>query len=80
MFMPKPETTPLDPSRDGSKSSDIQQAATFLLTRRWFRRLWVVQESCLAQHIAFVIGDHEFDSGAIVSMVPWLETARKSKI
>ncbi|KAH6425708.1 hypothetical protein HBI14_064490 [Parastagonospora nodorum] len=38
----------------------IRLAMVWLLTRRWFRRLWVVQESCLAQKIVFVLGDHYF--------------------
>jgi hypothetical protein len=50
-----------------------QLAMVWLLTRRWFRRLWVVQESCLAQQIAFILGDYEFSPGAISCILRWAE-------
>jgi hypothetical protein len=81
-FTSKPGTIIPDPVRDDYYFifPEVQQATVFLLTRRWFRRLWVVQELCLARRPVFVIGDHEFDSQTIASMVPWLEDASESSM
>ncbi|PVH99821.1 HET-domain-containing protein [Periconia macrospinosa] len=40
-FTPKSGKSPFDPEKNRSKSSKVEMAAIWLLTRRWFRRLWV---------------------------------------
>lgn len=57
----------------------IQLAMVWLLTRRWFRRLWVVQESCLAQKLVFVLGDYDFSPVAISCIMRWLEELSPEK-
>lgn len=49
--------------------------ATYLITRRWFKRLWVLQEFCLARRLSFRFGEHRVDSetvtGIIASVSRW---------
>jgi hypothetical protein len=51
----------------------VKMAMIWLLTRRWFRRLWVVQESCLARQITFVLGDYDFSPGSLSRVIRKLE-------
>jgi len=48
-------------------------AASVLLTRRWFRRLWVVQESRQARHTLFLLGENQFRTDLISSVLRWTE-------
>lgn len=49
-------------------------AAIMLLTRRWFSRLWVVQELCLATDVVFLLGDGdlEFREDTLRSAYGWI--------
>ena len=48
-------------------------AAFVLLTRRWFRRLWVVQESRQARQTLFLLGETQFSANLISSVLRWVE-------
>ncbi|KAK5625252.1 hypothetical protein RRF57_000968 [Xylaria bambusicola] len=34
-------------------------AASYLLSRRWFRRLWVLQEMCIPKDLVFWFREHQ---------------------
>ncbi|KAI3316672.1 heterokaryon incompatibility protein-domain-containing protein [Xylariaceae sp. AK1471] len=34
-------------------------AVVYLLSRRWFRRIWVLQEMCISQNLIFWFGEHQ---------------------
>jgi hypothetical protein len=61
----KPESTNSDnrpsPMPESSKGDDWVTilGVLHLLTRRWFRRIWVLQEACLANEIIFLLGNHQ---------------------
>lgn len=38
-----------------------------VLSCQWFRRVWVVQELCLAQNVLYMIGDHEISINALLT-------------
>jgi hypothetical protein len=75
-------TTPLSFSnKDMDKFDEIvfQVAMAWLVTRRWFRRLWVVQESCLARQMTFVTGDYDFRPESFSRVIEWLENLSPEK-
>jgi hypothetical protein len=75
-------TTPLSFSNKEMDKFDVtvvQMAMTWLVTRRWFRRLWVVQESCLARQMTFVMGDYDFNSESFSCVISWLEDLSPEK-
>ncbi|KAI0906049.1 hypothetical protein F4823DRAFT_631880 [Ustulina deusta] len=43
--------------------------AAYLLSRRWFGRLWVLQEFCLARHIDIQFGEHHVRPETIVGLI-----------
>ncbi|KAI4913049.1 uncharacterized protein J4E92_009921 [Alternaria infectoria] len=51
----------------------LTSAAFALLTRRWFRRLWVVQESRQARQTLFLLGETQFRANLISSVLRWVE-------
>ena len=53
--------------------AEYQYAALVLLTCRWFRRLWVLQEIRKARRTVFFLDDIQFSTEMISSMVWWLE-------
>jgi hypothetical protein len=58
-------------------ADELQYSALILLTRRWFRRLWVLQEVRKVRRTVFFLGDIQFSTGVISSMVWWLEESLK---
>ncbi|KAM0189059.1 hypothetical protein ACHAPQ_009632 [Fusarium lateritium] len=44
----------------------------FLITRKWFRRLWVLQELCLAKQATFFLGDYEMEANDISAAFVWM--------
>jgi hypothetical protein len=53
------------------KYEALKVAAFFLLTRRRFRRLWVLQESRKARRTVFFLGDFQSGAEIILSIVQW---------
>ncbi len=43
--------------------------AAYLLSRRWFGRLWVLQEFCLARRIDIQFGEHHIRPETIVGLI-----------
>ncbi|KAF2969623.1 hypothetical protein GQX73_g3952 [Xylaria multiplex] len=43
--------------------------AAYLLSRRWFGRLWVLQEFCLARHIDIRFGEHHIRPETVVGLI-----------
>lgn len=54
---------------DDFKDLECIMAGAYLLTRRWFRRLWIVQEKCLARQSEFILGDCHFETEVITSTI-----------
>lgn len=50
-------------------------ASIYLVSRRWFRRLWVVQELCLARRVSFLLGEHDMDTATVLNATKFLTTA-----
>ncbi|RDW56835.1 hypothetical protein BP5796_12902 [Coleophoma crateriformis] len=47
--------------KEGSRAdSELNFIMTHILQRRWFKRVWVVQELCLARQVVFVLGEYDF--------------------
>ncbi|KAF4333589.1 heterokaryon incompatibility 6 OR allele [Fusarium beomiforme] len=44
----------------------------FIVTRKWFKRLWVLQELCLAKEAIFLLGDHVFEADDISVAFGWM--------
>ncbi|KAI0006392.1 heterokaryon incompatibility protein-domain-containing protein [Xylariaceae sp. FL0662B] len=53
-------------------------AAGYLLLRRYFTRLWVLQEACLAKEIAFRLGDHRLSPATFAAALHWIGGASES--
>ncbi|KAH7083096.1 heterokaryon incompatibility protein-domain-containing protein [Paraphoma chrysanthemicola] len=54
---------------DHLKDLECIVAGAYLLTRRWFRRLWIVQEKRLARQSEFILGDCYFETEVITSTI-----------
>ncbi|KAF2870895.1 hypothetical protein BDV95DRAFT_70783 [Massariosphaeria phaeospora] len=63
------------PDKGLSERPDLAITAMYLLTRRWFQRLWVVQETCLARDIRFLLGEHELSQQALTAAIEWIGIA-----
>jgi hypothetical protein len=50
----------------------LLSASIVLLTRKWFSRLWVVQELCLAREVTFFLGEDQFDADTLGSAYLWI--------
>lgn len=50
----------------GSQIPQITTAVPYLLSRRYFGRLWVLQEVCLAQSIEILIGAHRLSPETLI--------------
>lgn len=46
----------------------------FIVTRRWFKRLWVLQELCLASKAVFILGEHQFQASDISVALSWVHS------
>lgn len=71
------------PSGLGIDAEELYYAcgtAISLASCQWFRRVWVVQELCLAQTVIFKIGDAEMTCGALVSGFNLLRNMKKFTI
>ncbi|KAF9775869.1 hypothetical protein IL306_006001 [Fusarium sp. DS 682] len=44
----------------------------FIVTRKWFKRLWVLQELCLAKEAIFLLGDYKFEANDISVAFGWM--------
>ena len=56
-------------------------AVFFVLSRRWFQRVWVLQEVLLSRDLVFLCGEGEFASGQLEQMLSWiLDPVRNSSI
>ncbi|KAI1748115.1 heterokaryon incompatibility protein-domain-containing protein [Xylaria castorea] len=49
--------------------------AAYLFSRRWFSRLWVIQEMCLAREIVFFLGDREISPKQLATAIEVSEKA-----
>ncbi|RDW57635.1 hypothetical protein BP6252_13717 [Coleophoma cylindrospora] len=47
--------------------SELNFIMSHILQRRWFKRVWVVQELCLARQVVFVLGEHDFQPESILN-------------
>ncbi|KAI1314023.1 hypothetical protein F5Y03DRAFT_380872 [Xylaria venustula] len=54
-------------------------AAAYLMTRRWFGRLWVLQEFCLARRIDIQFGEHRIRPETIVGLIQSLKDYLEGK-
>lgn len=57
---------------ESDAGEEIFAAAAFLLTRRYFRRIWVIQEYCLAKEATFIFGDYQFTDRVLKTLVGFL--------
>ncbi|KAF5573912.1 heterokaryon incompatibility 6 OR allele [Fusarium pseudoanthophilum] len=46
----------------------------FIVTRKWFKRLWVLQELCLAKEANFLLGDYKFEADDISVAFGWMRS------
>ncbi|KAF5635705.1 Heterokaryon incompatibility protein [Fusarium sp. NRRL 25303] len=46
----------------------------FIVTRKWFKRLWVLQELCLAKEAIFLLGDYKFEAEDISVAFGWMRS------
>ncbi|EWY85773.1 hypothetical protein FOYG_12880 [Fusarium oxysporum NRRL 32931] len=46
----------------------------FIVTRKWFKRLWVLQELCLAKEAIFLLGDYRFEADDISVAFGWMRS------
>ncbi|KAF5627271.1 heterokaryon incompatibility 6 OR allele [Fusarium tjaetaba] len=46
----------------------------FIVTRKWFKRLWVLQELCLAKEAIFLLGDYKFEADDISVAFGWMRS------
>lgn len=58
---------PLDSGVDARDVYCAYLAAYSVISCQWFRRVWVVQELCLAQNVIYMIGDHEISKNALLT-------------
>lgn len=62
----KSSGAPESPSTNGVPLvSTVQQLSQWLLTRRWFSRIWVLQEVAMAKEAIVVIGSYYIAGGSI---------------
>lgn len=47
----------------------------YVVTRRWFRRLWVVQELCLARRASFFLREHKMEAETVFRATKLLTAA-----
>jgi hypothetical protein len=50
----------------------------FLVTRKWFKRLWVLQELCLARQATFFLGEYQFEAEDISAAFVWMRHILKA--
>ncbi|KAH8678284.1 heterokaryon incompatibility protein-domain-containing protein [Xylariales sp. PMI_506] len=62
----------------GEPSFLANVGAIYILTRRWFKRLWTVQEVCLAQEIVFRLGRHRISPDKLILIARWVGTLPES--
>ncbi|KAI1495885.1 heterokaryon incompatibility protein-domain-containing protein [Biscogniauxia marginata] len=55
-------------------------AAVYLLSRRWFRRVWVIQEVCLAINVMFILGEHRMSEQALIAAAEWGDPQRNRSL
>jgi hypothetical protein len=53
--------------------SRTMMAVLYLVTRRWFNRLWVLQEAHLAKKLHFMVGDQDLEPERIIEICKWLD-------
>jgi hypothetical protein len=46
----------------------------FIVTRKWFKRLWVLQELCLAKEAIFLLGEYRFEADDISIAFGWMRS------
>nr|RBQ94015.1 hypothetical protein FVER53263_09999 [Fusarium verticillioides] len=46
----------------------------FIVTRKWFKRLWVLQELCLAKEAIFLLGDYKLEADDISVAFGWMRS------
>lgn len=62
-------------SRAGKTSVwHLMLCVIFIVTRKWFRRLWVLQELCLAKHAIFILGDHQLTVDDMSAAFCWMRS------
>lgn len=50
----------------------------YLVTRKWFNRLWVLQELCLAKQAIFFLGEYQFEADDISAAFAWIRHTLKA--
>ncbi|KAF2822682.1 hypothetical protein CC86DRAFT_458461 [Ophiobolus disseminans] len=73
-------TDPVDPTSleaisrvvHETERTELLIALAYLLSRRWFRRLWIIQECCLARDTLFMLGDHEFGASTLTTTISYM--------
>lgn len=71
---PLNNTAPLFQAALGeSNEGAVVSAALYLVQRRYFRRLWVLQELCLAKNIELYFGEHRMSSETLVGIIQWAQ-------
>lgn len=54
-----------------SQISEVMVTVPYLLSRRYFSRLWVLQEICLAKRLELFIGEHRISPQTLISLTEW---------
>ncbi|KAK7995779.1 Heterokaryon incompatibility protein 6- OR allele [Apiospora marii] len=61
------------PERGSAKSDFPSLGLVYMLHRRWFSRVWVVQEICAAQEALFMMGDHQIPTECLIAAIQHLK-------
>ncbi|KAH9898686.1 heterokaryon incompatibility protein-domain-containing protein [Xylariomycetidae sp. FL2044] len=56
----------------GASMGSTFVAAAYILQRRWFRRLGVLQEFCLAKQVTILLGSHRISPATLTAAVNWI--------
>jgi hypothetical protein len=60
--------------RKDAKPDDLHEnailfSASYIITRRWFRRLWTLQEALLSKDLLFLFGEHVFTPPLLLNIL-----------
>lgn len=67
----RPTTSSAHSRAEIEQFADMVATAIHLIARPWFRRVWVVQELCLAKKAVYLHGQHEITPKALLTAWKW---------
>lgn len=72
----RPTTSSAHSRAEIEQFADMVTTAIHLIMRPWFRRVWVVQELCLARKAVYLHGQHEITPEALLTAWKWMLAAK----